>query len=318
MVSPRRVVLVLVLVILAAGCADAARPALAPRPTATPAPQAQLDPLLAPVLAGEQPVAATDPAALGQQIVVAESAIRDPARPPGQVAAAGRLAQAAYRALGERPDWDAAVLAAVPEQFREPLVRTVAAQRELLDLSGRPGDTLPAWRIVEPLPPNELRELYADAEERFGVPWHVLAAVHLVETGMGRIVGLSTAGAQGPMQFMPATWRAYGMGGDVWNTRDAIMGAANYLRANGGSLGTDEGLNRALYRYNNDLRYVRAVRHYATLMQADERAFLGFHAWSVFFRTSAGDILLPTGYQQPRRIPVQEWLARQPYRPSPR
>lgn len=265
------------------------------------------------MLAGEQPVAAPDPAVLAQQIVVAESTIREPARPPDQVAAAGRLAQAAYRALGDRPDWDAAVLIAIPELFHESVVRNVAARREILDLNGRPGDTLPAWRIVEPLPPDELRALYAEAEERFGVPWYVLAAVHLIETGMGRIVGLSVAGAQGPMQFMPATWRVYGMGGDVWDTHDAIMGAANYLRANGGALGTDEGLDRALYRYNNDSRYVRAIRHYAALMQANERAFLGFHAWLVYFRTSAGDILLPTGYEQTGRIPVQEWLAHRPY-----
>lgn len=312
MTSTRLVVLAFVLLALAAGCADAVQPALAPPPR-PPAPQPQLDPLLAPVLASEQPVAATDPAVLAQQIVAAERAIRDPARPPDQVAAGGRLAQAAYRALGVRPDWDGAVLTAIPELFHESVVRNVAAQRELRDLNGRPGDTLPAWRIVEPLPPDELRALYAEAEERFGVPWHVLAAVHLIETGMGRIVGLSVAGAQGPMQFMPATWRAYGMGGDVWNTRDAMMGAANYLRANGGALGTDEGLDRALYRYNNDTRYVRAVRHYAALMQANERAFLGFHAWPVFFRTSAGDIRLPTGYEQTHRIPVQEWLARRPY-----
>ena len=31
------------------------------------------------------------------------------------------------------------------------------------------------------------------------------------------------------MQFMPATWAAYGLGGDVQNERDAILGAANYL-----------------------------------------------------------------------------------------
>ena len=302
----------LVLLALAGGCADAVQPALAPPPP-PPTLQAQLDPLLATVLAGEQPVAATDPAMLAQQIVVAESTIRDPAALPDQVAAAGRLAQAAYRALGGRPDWDGAVLTAIPEPLHEPVVRNVAAQREILDLNGRPGDTLPAWRIVEPLPPHELRALYAEAEERFGVPWHVLAAVNLIETAMGRIVGLSVAGAQGPMQFMPATWQAYGMGGDVWDTRDAIMGAANYLRANGGALGTDEGLDRALYRYNNDTRYVRAVRHYATLMQANERAFLGFHAWLVYFRTSVGDILLPTGYEQTHRIPVQEWLAHRPY-----
>jgi membrane-bound lytic murein transglycosylase B len=144
------------------------------------------------------------------------------------------------------------------------------------------------------------------------VPWSVLAAVHLVETRMGRIVGLSTAGAQGPMQFIAGTWTRYGLGGDVWNTRDAILGAANYLAVNGAAEGTDAGLDNALYRYNNDSRYVRAVRDYAALMHADERAFLGFHAWHVYYRTHFGVYLLPTGYASPRSMPVQVWLATRP------
>jgi membrane-bound lytic murein transglycosylase B len=129
---------------------------------------------------------------------------------------------------------------------------------------------------------------------------------------MGRIVGLSSAGAQGPMQFLPGTWARYGLGGDVWNTRDAILGAANYLAANGAADGTDARLDNALYRYNNDTRYVRGVRHYAAVMQADERAFLGFHAWQVYYRTHLGEIALPTGYKLSRSMPVEEWLATRP------
>ena len=67
--------------------------------------------------------------------------------------------------------------------------------------------------------------------------------------------------------------------GDVWNPRDAILGAANYLAVHGAGAGAaDAGLDRALYRYNNDVRYVRAVRDYAALIQADERAYQGLHA----------------------------------------
>ena len=114
---------------------------------------------------------------------------------------------------------------------------------------------------------------YQEAEARFGVPWSVLAAVNLVETGFGRIVGLSSAGALGPMQFIPATWDAYGLGGDVWDPHDAILGAANYLAANGGGDGTSEGLDNALIRYNHSQHYVAAVRTYASLMQEDPRVF---------------------------------------------
>jgi membrane-bound lytic murein transglycosylase B len=212
----------------------------------------------------------------------------------------------------DRPDWDAAVLADVPAPVRDAVRRNTAAGRELRAMTTRPPTTVPAWRIVEPLPAPQLRAYYAEAERRFRVPWSVLAAVHLVETRMGRIVGLSTADAQGPMQFLAGTWTRYGLGGDVWNTRDAILGAANYLAANGAAEGTDAGVDNALYRYNNDSRYVQAVRHYAALMQVDERAFMGFHAWQVYYRTNFGMVLLPTGYASSQKMPVQQWLATRP------
>jgi soluble lytic murein transglycosylase-like protein len=169
---------------------------------------------------------------------------------------------------------------------------------------------LPAWRIIDPLPEGTLRTYYGRAEARFGVPWEVLAAVNLVETGMGRIIGLSSAGAKGPMQFMPATWRAYGLGGDVWDPEDAIMGAANYLAANGAADGTKRGMRTALRRYNNSARYVRAVLHYAALMTADPLAYRGFHAWRIYYRTHLGDVLLPTGYASRRPVPVERAIGR--------
>lgn len=245
-------------------------------------------------------------------ITAGENAVRDPARRPEVISAGGRTAQVAYRALLGRPAWDAAVLAEVPAPLRGVVLHQVAAGRELQAMTRTLPSTLPAWRIVEPLPAQELRTYYAQAQQRFGVPWPVLAAVHLIETGTGRIVGLSPAGAQGPMQFMPATWARYGLGGDVWNTRDAIFGAANYLAANGAAEGTDARIDRAIHRYNNDDRYVRAVRHYAAVMQADERAYLGLHARQVYYRTQLGDVHLPTGYESTRPMPVQEWLARGP------
>src|SRR3546814_13420666 len=101
-------------------------------------------------------------------------------------------------------------------------------------------DSLPAWRIVAPPPAEELLAHYQAAEAEFGVPWEILAAVNLVETGMGRIRGVSVAGAQGPMQFMPATWAAFGHGGDVNDYRDAIMGAARHPAPHGGGRGATD------------------------------------------------------------------------------
>ena len=303
-----RAVAAMVLAVLA-GCGGVQQAVPTPqRPDAVRA----VDPVLASALAGEQPRTAADPQALARQVTVAETAVRDRANSPELVVAAGRTAQAVYLALVDRTDWDAAVLADVPAPLQDTVRRNTAAERELRSMATRPSTTVPAWRIVEPPAVPQLREYYSQAQQRFGVRWSVLAAVHLVETRMSRIIGLSTAGAQGPMQFLPGTWARYGLGGDVWNTRDAILGAANYLAANGAADGTDARLDNPLYRYNNDFRYVRAVRHYAALMQADERAFVGFHAWQVYYRTHLGQILLPIGYESAQTMPVEQWLARRP------
>ena len=63
---------------------------------------------------------------------------------------------------------------------------------------------------------------YRKAEAATGIPWEVLAAVNLVETGMGRIDGISVANAQGPMQFLPSTRAERGIGkGDIRDPHDA-------------------------------------------------------------------------------------------------
>jgi hypothetical protein len=298
---------VLVLVVLLAGCGDAQQ-LVAQHSGAAGLP----DPVLASTLPGKPPRAAADPHSLARQITAAENAVRDHATRPDLVAAAGRLAQLTYLTLVDHPEWDATVLAEVPGSLRDTIWRNAAAARELRAMATQLPATVPAWQIVEPLEASQLRTYYAEAQGRFGVPWFVLAAVHLVESRMGRIVGHSSADAQGPMQFLPSTWARYGLGGDVWNNRDAILGAANYLAANGAADGTDTGLDKALYRYNNDSRYVRAVRHYAGVMQANERAFFGYHAWQVYYRTTLGEVLLPTGYAAAHPMPVQKWLGNHP------
>lgn len=170
-------------------------------------------------------------------------------------------------------------------------------------------DALPAWRIVEPPPAEELLSYYQEAEAAFGVPWHILAAVNLVETGMGRIRGVSVAGAQGPMQFMPATWAAFGDGGDVNDYRDAIMGAARYLAHNGGGRGE---IDNALWNYNHSDRYVRGVKHYASVMEQDPNAYRGYHQWEIVYLSTMGDVWLPVGYESEARVPVAEHLGRNP------
>jgi hypothetical protein len=89
----------------------------------------------------------------------------------------------------------------------------------------------------------------------------VLAAIASVESGFGQNMGPSSAGAVGWMQFMPATWAAYGVDAngdgrrDPYTAADAIFGAARYLRASG----APDDWYRALFAYNHADWYVEKV-----------------------------------------------------------
>ncbi|MFE3452138.1 lytic transglycosylase domain-containing protein [Nonomuraea sp. NPDC059194] len=108
-------------------------------------------------------------------------------------------------------------------------------------------------------------DLYKAAATRCpGLSWTVLAAIGQVESSHGRNNGPSSAGALGPMQFMPATWKAYGVDGDgdgrkdIWSPYDAVPGAANYLCANGAGQGGQK-LRKAVWFYNHSWAYVNKV-----------------------------------------------------------
>jgi membrane-bound lytic murein transglycosylase B len=87
------------------------------------------------------------------------------------------------------------------------------------------------------------------------------------------------------MQFKLATWRAYGLGGDVNDPHDAILGAANYLAANGAVHRERD----ALWHYNPSSRYVDAVERYANSIARSPDAFYAYYSWQVFVRTPTGD-----------------------------
>ena len=235
------------------------------------------------------PTTVSPAAAVAAQLVAAETAIRDPATPEADVARAGQSQQEAYRNLAKHPGWDAEALAIVPGGLRSTVEANVTAAREIQVLNGEvdPSRPLPHWRIVEPEPAAVLLDHYKEAGAASGVPWQYLAAIHLVETRMGRIRGDSVAGARGPMQFIPSTWEIYGRGGDIESTADAIPAAARLLA----DRGAPDDMARALHAYNNSDRYVRAITLYAQQIQADERAYLGYHAWQAYY----GDRLLPPG-----------------------
>ena len=256
---------------------------------------------------GAQPRLAADPAQLADDLVADEQVLHDPSAPEAALALAARRQQAAYRAIGRHPEWDAITRPRIPPSMLEVYDRNVDARRQLVSLA-EIKDTLPAWRIEAPAPADELLNNYREAESAFGVGWNYLAAINLIETRFGSIDGVSTAGAQGPMQFMPSTFAAYGAGSDINSPHDSIMAAGRYLAANG--FATDR--DHAIYRYNNANEYVQAVNDYAAVLAADPAAFTGYYRWDVYYKTTAGDVLLPIGYAETSPIPAGDYLATHP------
>ena len=239
------------------------------------------------------PVAAGEATALLEQLVMAERAVRDPAVTGRELAYMGHLQQLVYFRLIERADLRDTVFSAIPKDLRRAADLNIAAGANLWLWDSTHVTELPQWRIVPASPIYDLLTYYREAEAEFGVPWYYLAAINLVETRMGRIRGDSYAGAQGPMQFMPKTWDAYG-DGDVDDARDAILAAGRYLHATG----APEHMERAIWMYNHDNEYVDAVMKYGEVMRDDPGAFRGFYGWQVYFVTAYGTVFLPEGWSK--------------------
>ena len=257
--------------------------------------------------AGAQPKLSPDPVQLADDLVADEQTLRDPSIPEAALDAAARRQQAAYRAIGRHSEWDTITRSRIPPSLLETYDRNVDARRQLAAMA-QVKDTVPPWRIVPPAPADELLGYYHDAEQASGVGWNYLAAINLIESRFGSIDGVSTAGAQGPMQFLPSTFGAYSDGGDIHSPRDSIMAAGRFLAANGFADDRDH----AIFRYNNAAQYVQAVNDYAALIAADPAAFTGYYRWDVYYYTTAGDVLLPIGYSSTSPIPVQDYLAAHP------
>ena len=239
-----------------------------------------------------------------------ETALRNPATAAGLLPDLGHQQQVIYRVLSANPTLSSQVLAALPERWKRVVERHLAARREFLRMGRRRRPTvLPAWRIIAPEPAKNLLTYYQKAESTTGIEWEVLAAVNLVETGMGRIDGISVANAQGPMQFLPTTWAEAGIGqGNIRDPHDAIQAAARYLVRRGGLAD----IRKGLWGYNNSDYYGRAVLLYASLMREDPLAYIGLYHWEIHFNAADGDLWLPVGYHQTKPITVENYLKNHP------
>ena len=109
--------------------------------------------------------------------------------------------------------------------------------------------------------PPFLLPIYQAAGIQYDVPWQVLAAINEIETDYGRNLSVSTAGAVGWMQFLPSTWKRWGVDAngdgiaDPYNPADAIFTAARYLQAAGAS----KNISQAIFAYNHAGWYVQSV-----------------------------------------------------------
>jgi len=106
---------------------------------------------------------------------------------------------------------------------------------------------------------GDLRSLYQSAAAKFGIDWKLIEAVHQVETGKSTDTCIkSYAGATGPMQFLPSTFRHYATdGSDICSVKDSVYAAANLLAAGGADSGD---ITSALFNYNHSMSYVNLVK----------------------------------------------------------
>jgi len=264
----------------------------------------------------QYPTVPSQPVQIAKLIAVVESAAINPEIPAEKVEALAHQQQVIYRVLSRDPSLSEAVRNQLDPQWHWVFDHHIAARREFLAMHRGPASSLlPAWRIQAPAPAEDLLKAYRSASTATGIDWEVLAAVNLVETGMGRIDGVSVANAQGPMQFLPTTWAepGIGQGGDIRDPWDSIHAAARYLVRRGGL----DDIRKGLWGYNNSDHYGKAVLHYAALLKQNPLRYRSLHQWQIHYASSAGDLWLNEGYASDRPIAVETYLKQHPHSAPP-
>jgi hypothetical protein len=200
----------------------------------------------------------------------APTALLDIVRQELAVAAAGYAYRNAARQeelrvyeLASYASVEASVLPLLPVSVRVPLKAAIAGLHSLYILAGIDQYYLVNVHFTHPYsdakPIDLLRSYYLEANQKYAVPTSILAAINFIESNFGRVNGPSSAGAQGPMQFLPGTWQQYGQGGDINDPHDSILAAARLLVHNG----APKDMRNAIWHYNNSFDYVNSVQSFA-------------------------------------------------------
>ncbi len=192
-----------------------------------------------------------------------------------------RRQQVDLLAVATQPDISDAVVRDSPADLAVILRDTIGAWRAIWHLAGI--DEFNLVRIHThalggAAPSSTLAGYYKASAAHYQLDWTFLASINFIESDFGRVNGPSSAGALGPMQFMPATWDAYGSGGDVNNPKDAIEAASRYLFLSGAR----QHMDSALYAYNHDSDYVAAVNYYADVIRYDAGWLDRLYYWNTF------------------------------------
>ena len=230
----------------------------APAPAGAPAPPVSSSTAPAPPAATPSDATPTDePGTASKQHQATSPEAKSNARPEGEGSGDGDAAK--DKTQGNEKGEEAAA---------DPHAPSPADPGFALSLPGPAPIGVPNFFIDKFRIPPFLLPIYQAAGIEYGVRWEVLAAINEIETDYGRNLNVSSAGALGWMQFIPSSWKMYGVDAnrdgskDPYNPVDAIFAAARYLKA----AGADRDLRRAIFAYNHADWYVDTVLMRARLI----------------------------------------------------